>query len=274
MKIGAYEVSSYNHGNFRLDGGSMFGVVPRPLWRKLCPPDEKNRILLSTRSLVLRTDERLILIDTGNGTKWNEKLRGIFCIEEPPSPLPFKAEEVTDLILTHLHFDHAGGVTFIDQDDSLKLTYPNATHYLQRTNFENAKNPSPREKASYLLENVAPLENSNLKLIDGTIELFPGITVHPADGHTVGQQCIEIADEDKMLFFATDLVPTSHHLPVPYNMGYDICASRLLEEKERFLQMVLERGGIVVFEHDPEVPAAKIEKNAKGHFCVRKVVDI
>jgi glyoxylase-like metal-dependent hydrolase (beta-lactamase superfamily II) len=251
----------------------MFGVVPRPFWSLVCPPDEKNRITLSTRSLVLRTDDRLILIDTGNGSKWSDKQRSIFMFEDAPTPPPFARDEVTDLILTHLHFDHGGGVSHYNEIGELALSYPNARHYLQKANYDTAKNPSLREKASYLKENVEILEHADLLLLEGTEEILPGITVHQVNGHTLGQQCVEVASDDAMLFYATDLVPTSHHLPVPYNMGYDICASTIMEEKERFLSYIHSKGGIIFFEHDPVVAAATITVNSKGHFAVSEQIE-
>jgi glyoxylase-like metal-dependent hydrolase (beta-lactamase superfamily II) len=244
------------------------------MWSTFCPPDEKNRITLATRSLILRSHERCVLIDVGNGSKWNEKLRNIFMFEDPSTPPPFNPEEVTDVILTHLHFDHAGGISQYDESGKLRLTYPNARHYLQRANFETACAPSLRERASYLPENVHILEQGDLQLLEGTAQALPGVTVHPVNGHTLGQQCVEVSADDTMIFFASDLVPTSHHLPVPYNMGYDICASTILEEKQRFLSEIEARNGIIVFEHDPEVAAARIHTNSRGHFAVKEQVDL
>jgi len=274
MKFGSYEVSFVNHGSFRLDGGSMFGAVPKTLWARLMAPDEDNCIRLIAGSLLIRSPMNTILVDVGNGNKWSEKLAKIFGITNTPSDqLPFKREEITDIILTHLHFDHAAGISYVDENQQLALSYPNARVFLQEANLENGKNPNPRERASYLPNHVNILESANLELLDGSKEVFPGIWVHQMNGHTVGQQYVELKDGNRSILFPSDLCPTSHHLPVPYNMGYDICARTLLQEKETFLSDALEREAIVVFQHDPELHAAKITRNNRGHFAVGSPVD-
>lgn len=275
MQIAGYKIETVNFGMFRLDGGSMFGAVPKNLWSKLTPADEENRITLATRSLVLTGNDRKILVDVGNGDKWSDKLKKIYAIKNLPlSELGFEPHEITDVILTHLHFDHAAGISRYNNDGELELTYPKAQIHLQKDNFKNALNPNPREKASYLKEHVEILKSPKLTLIEGDAEIMPGISVSQINGHTRGQQYIEIRDDKVTLLFPSDLCPTSNHLPLPYNMGYDICTETLLKEKEHFLKYALEKDAIVVFEHDPKVTAARITTNERGHYCIKEQVEI
>lgn len=277
MQIGTYTIDTVDFGSFRLDGGAMFGSVPKNIWGKRCAADEENCIALATRSLLVRGAGRTILVDVGMGNKWNDKSRQIFAIKNTPRELlPFQPDEITDIILTHLHFDHAGGISeYRDGDPSkLTLTYPKATVHLQRSNFDNGRKPGVKEKASYLRENIEVLLQGKLSLLDGDSEIFPGISVRRANGHTVGQQWVEIQGQDKLLMYPTDLIPTSHHLPVPFHMGYDICAGTILEEKERFLAKALDREAIVVFQHDPALAACTIAKDERGHYTVRQTVTI
>jgi glyoxylase-like metal-dependent hydrolase (beta-lactamase superfamily II) len=274
MKIKDFDISLHTFEHFRLDGGAMFGSVPKNLWSKLIPADEQNRITLATNCLVLTGQNKKILVDVGNGNKWDEKLRNIFAIESLPSSSLVAPESITHVILTHLHFDHAGGISYYDNNHQLKLTYPNAEIFVQRRNYENALNPGLKERASYLKENVEILKQSKLNLLDGKTEIFPGLFVHSVDGHTIGQQYMEISGNEGTILFATDLIPTSHHLPLPYHMGYDICGTTLIKEKEVFLEYALNKNAIVVFEHDISIKAARIEKNDKGHYCVREKIHI
>lgn len=265
------QVYYHNFGNFRLDGGSMFGSVPKELWSKKIPADDKNRIQLATNALVIKNEERLILVDLGNGDKWESKFRDIYCIENNPFPA---ASEVSDIILTHLHFDHAGGISTYNPDKELVLTYPKATVYLQKDNYSNACKPNIKERASYLKENCAILDKASLELVDGSKELFPGVTVHKIDGHTVGQQYIEVKTAEEIYMFATDLIPTAHHLPLPYHLGYDICAITTIREKEQFLEKALLRDAVVVFQHDTDTVAGKIELDKKGNYALKSEVKI
>lgn len=251
----------------------MFGSVPKNLWSKKIGADEENCIRLAARGLLITHANRKFLIDCGMGEKWKDKQRAIFAINNTPqSDWGFKPEEITDLILTHLHFDHAGGVSKYDSDGALQLVFPNATIHLQTSNLSNAKAPSLKERASYLPENVDILEQAKLSLVDGDVEIYPGITVHRVDGHTVGQQWIEIRDGDQVVMFTTDLIPTSHHLPLMYHMGYDACAATLMKEKEVFLSKAVAENAIVFFEHDADAPAARIHVCPKGQYAVKEVI--
>lgn len=275
MNTGRYSLRTINHGFFRLDGGSMFGAVPKNLWSKAAPADEQNCIRLSTRSLVLEGDGRFILIESGNGDKWDDKRRKIFGIENtPPDKLNLNKEAVTDVILTHLHFDHAGGISFLNTQAQLHPAYPQARHWVQQDNYEVAHNPSAREKGSYLAENLKILEQVDLQLISGTNEILPDIIVHQVDGHTRGLQIVEIKTSELPVYFLSDLVPTRHHLPLPYHMGYDMCTEVLLQRKEQFLDKIANEGATVVFGHDPEISAATIKKDSRDRYVLHEVIEL
>jgi glyoxylase-like metal-dependent hydrolase (beta-lactamase superfamily II) len=267
MKIGRYSVKPVVFGSFRLDGGCMFGSVPKNLWSKSIQADSENCIPLVCRSLLLEDGERKILIDTGTGDTWSDKLRMIYGISlMPKESLGFQASEITDLILTHLHFDHAGGSSHQREDGTMALTYPTARVHLQAANWERAQNPSPKDKASYLPTTVEPLRQAGLQLCDGTVEILPELVVHRVDGHTPGQQWIEIGSGTERIFFPTDLIPTSHHIPLAFHMGYDVCADTLLREKLTFLERAAQPGVTVCFQHDATVAFAKVRQNERGGF--------
>ena len=274
MTLGRFALSVHDHGGYRLDGGAMFGTVPRVIWSGLIAPDEENRLRLATRSLLIRDDRRLFLVDVGCGDKWSDKLRRIFGVE-PVVPLP-EAGEVTDVILTHLHFDHAGGISrqAPGTAEAVEPCYPGARVHLQAANLEAAREPGPRERASYLRENVSILERIPLEPARGRREIAPGLWVHPSDGHTRGLQWIEVRGGGATVAFPSDLIPTARHLPLPYAMGYDMNVEKLLEEKLEFLRRAVAEDWIVVFVHDPDIPAARIKLDDRGHYAVREVVEI
>jgi len=269
MKFGPFEVKTITFGTFRLDGGAMFGSVPKNLWSKRIAADAENCIPLAARCLHITYNDRQILVDVGLGDKWEQKQRDIFAIKNsPPDTLPFRVEEITDIVLTHLHFDHAGGISHWASADKREavLSYPSARIFLQRANLENAKSPSLRERASYLPENVNVLDSAQLHLVDGTAEILPGLWVHRVDGHTVGQQWVELRDGGCSIVYPTDLIPTSHHLSLPFTMGYDICAATVMKEKEAFLQHAISRNALIVYEHDPLVAASKVTLDQRGQY--------
>jgi len=269
MKIGAFNIQEIIFGHFRLDGGCMFGSVPKNLWSKSIPADAENCIHLVCRSLLIHTGDRRFLVDVGMGEKWNDKQRQIYAIKNTPKgDWGFDPSSVTDVILTHLHFDHAGGITSPTQDGGVELSFPQATIHLQKANWEHALNPTLKDRASYLMDNVKPLAQAKLSLYEGTHEIVPGLTVHRVDGHTKGQQWIEISSGDERIFFATDLIPTAHHVPLAYHMGYDVCAETLLNEKETFLKRAHAENAWVCFQHDSETAAAHVTLNTRGQYEV------
>ena len=275
--FGRFALSLHDHGHYRLDGGAMFGSVPRTLWSGLIAPDESNRIRLATRSLLVRTGGRCFVMDVGCGDKWTEKLRRIFDVE-PVRPLPLEGDPpaATDVVLTHLHFDHAGGLSRYvpGSEGEVESCYPGARVHLQADNYDTARAPGPRERASYLRENILVLERSPLELARGSREIVPGLWVHRSDGHTRGLQWVEVRGGGATVAYPSDLIPTSRHLPLPYAMGYDMNVEKLLEEKAAFLSRAVAEDWIVVFVHDPDVPAARIKVDERGHYAVREIVEL
>lgn len=267
LRIGPYTLHSVETGRFRLDGGAMFGTVPKVIWEKRYAPDEKNRIEMALRCLLIEGEGRTILVDCGIGTKWSEKETKIFAVDHSTWTLDsglaahgVDRSKITDLILTHLHFDHAGGVTRRDANGALELSFPNARIHLQRENLRIAKTPNAREKASYLPENVGPVaECGRLNLLDGEGELFPGFSVFVSNGHTHGLQGVVVQDRDRFVAYCADMIPLASHVRIPFVMGYDLWVERLLEEKAALLKRAVDENGILFFEHDPSIPAARVK---------------
>lgn len=285
LRIGDYELIPLPTGIFGLDGGAMFGTVPKVLWEKTNPPDEKNRIPMEARALLLKSSQRNIVIDTGNGgdfvEKYGEKLGGKFATmynisEEGPSLKKSLAKaglspaDVTDVILTHLHFDHAGGATEW-REGRLQPTFPKARYYVQQANLETARKPNLREKASYFPANFEPLfEAGVLTVLGGAQEnLLPGVSVLISDGHTQGQQLVKVSDGRQTLLYTGDLAPTSTHVKTPWLMGYDLNPVLLMEEKQKYLGPAADGGWHLFFEHDPYCDVALIERQGPD-FAVKQ----
>lgn len=276
MQIGNYTLTSIETGRFSLDGGAMFGVVPWVFWSKSNPPDERQRITLAARCLLLRGEGKAILVDTGNGNKWNNKLKDIYRLDHSHSTLETSLEsagvtpeEITDVILTHLHFDHCGGSTKIE-NGKLAPTFPNAKHYVQEAHWNLAMNPTDRDKASFMKEDFMPLyERGMLQFVEGEQELFPGISVIVCDGHTNAQQLPLISDGSRKLLFCCDLIPTTSHIPFPYIMGYDVRPLVTLQEKKRVIPQAEKEGWVLFFEHDPQTTAATLQTTEKG-FVIKE----
>lgn len=266
-----FSVRTVNFGTFKLDGGAMFGSCPKNLWNKWIPGDEQNRITLAQRSLVIEIGNRVFLIDCGMGEKWGAKEREIFAINNVPISqvdVINLHDVVTDLILTHLHFDHAGGISRFTADGSLERSFAKAQVYLQDANLANAQKPSRKERASYLKENVGAVDLYSKILLDGDVEITPEIRVHRVDGHTVGQQWIEVTDGVETVVFGSDVIPTRHHCHLGLHMGYDQCGSTILKEKEEFLKFAAAKDAWVVFQHDAEVASAKIVEDSKTGYRI------
>ncbi len=271
MHIGSYDIHPVETGRFALDGGAMFGVVPKPLWEKTNPPDEKNRITLAARALLLRGEERTVLIDTGNGGKFNEKLASIYRIDTGRSDIVsslarhgVSPDAVTDVILTHLHFDHAGGATKLQNGEPVPA-FPRARYHVQAEHWRAASAPTERDRASFFPDDFLPLrERGVLEFTEGEGEVIPGITVRLVHGHTAALQCPLISDGRTTLFFCADLVPTSAHVPLPWIMAYDLRPLVTLEEKRRLLALAADEGWIMFFEHDPVLAAARLTRTDRG----------
>lgn len=270
MKAGRYLVRAVETGRMRLDGGAMFGTVPKVLWEKTNPPDESNRIGMSLRSLLVEDGERRILVDAGvGGAVFGPKEMEMYAVRNAGTGVD--PASVTDVVLTHLHFDHAGGVVTNGPDGVPGLTFPKARHWLQRRNLENAKAPNDRERASYLKQTWQVLEASGcLSLVDGAAEILPEIFTVPSEGHTAGMQLVRVGQGPGSVVYCADLIPLVPHVRVPYTMGYDICPGRLIEEKRRLLDEAEREGWLLFFEHDPEVAACRLSRE-KGRVVAGAV---
>lgn len=275
--VGRLRCWTLEAGLQRLDGGAMFGVVPKPLWERKIPADPRNRIPLAMRCLLVEHSDGLVLVDTGAGNKENEKFMDIYGLanrgERGPTQLEdaiiesgHRPEDLRWVINTHLHFDHGGGNTMRRPDGSVEPAFPNATYVVQRRELEFASTPNERIRASYLPPNYAPVaEAGRFRLVDGEAEVLPGIRVLPTPGHVPYHQSILIVDQGSSLCFLGDLVPTSAHLPPPWIMGYDLEPLVTLETKKALLARAAREGWELAFEHDPTVSRGKVLPGPKGY---------
>lgn len=283
LKIGDYTLHSVPTGQFKLDGGAMFGTVPKVLWERSNPADDQNRILMESRALLIQSKDRKILVDNGNGSDFRlkygdaagEKFEQIYGVQDGKGDdlisslkqLGLETGDITDVILTHLHFDHAGGST-CDKNGELKPTFENATYYVQKENLETALNPNRREKASYLKPNFEPLlATKQLKTLEGPQELFPGIHLSLTFGHTQAQQNVLVTDGKTSLFYCADLIPTATHTRLAWVMGYDLNPLQIIEEKNKILEQAAKNDWYMFFEHDPYCDAAQVEFNGKDYLA-------
>jgi glyoxylase-like metal-dependent hydrolase (beta-lactamase superfamily II) len=271
MMIGPYTLHPVDTGTFALDGGAMFGVVPKTLWEKTNPPDEKNRIPMAARALLLVGNGRTILVDVGNGSKLPGKLASIYKIDAGQADLlsslrlhGISPADVTDVILTHLHFDHAGGSTVRD-NGQLRPTFPRARYYVQKDHWAAAQKPTERDRASFFPEDYMPLvEHGQLQFVEGEGELLPGIRLHLVHGHTSALQCPVISDGRTTLFYCADLMPTVSHVQLPWIMAYDLRPLVTLEEKRTVLGRAADEGWILFFEHDHATAAGRVRATDRG----------
>jgi len=279
MRIGDFEVYPLLDGHFRLDGGAMFGVVPRVLWEKTNPPDQKNRILLALGTLLVNAHGKHILIDTGIGNKGDEKFVDNYAVDRRPSIEESLAEigvnpgEIQIVINTHFHFDHAGGDTTRLSDGRVVPTFANAEHYVQRGEWQQAMNPNERTRASYILENYEILSKLNrLILLDGNAEIVPGVHVLKTPGHTEHHQSVVIRSKGETLCFLGDLIPTSFHIPLPYIMAYDLFPLTTLDTKRTLLEQAHRERWTLIFQHDPKVRMGRLEE-IDGSYRLLEIKD-
>lgn len=260
LQLGPFEMYTIEAGRFLLDGGAMFGVVPKTLWNRQIPADDKNRIKMAMRLLLIRSHEsgKIYLIDTGSGNKFDQKMSSIYGLDYEHSELinslnsaGFKPEDVTDIIFSHLHFDHCGGTTTYDQNGNLKEVFPKATYHVNERHWTTANQPNEREKASFFPENINPIkESGRLNLVQDYHQFETGLTTLPMDGHTEGQQLPAIKHGDTTIIYVADLLPTAAHVPLPWVMGYDMKPIQTLEEKALFLKRASEENWYLFLEHD------------------------
>jgi glyoxylase-like metal-dependent hydrolase (beta-lactamase superfamily II) len=263
MKLGELEFHILTDGTFRLDGGAMFGVIPRTMWERVAPPDERNRITLSMNSLLIRTAGKRILVETGAGDKWDEKRRQIYAFAGRRLPKQLAAhgiepEQIDIVVNTHLHFDHCGWNTRV-VDGKVVPTFPNARYVVQRGELEHAKRPTERDRASYLPDNFEPVAAAGQwELVEGDREIAPGVELLRAPGHTADMMCVRLSGGGQSAVLLADLVPTTAHLPLPWIMGFDLYPLTTLENKKKWLPELVQRGSVALFAHDVAVPAAHL----------------
>lgn len=269
---------SINTGYFKLDGGAMFGVVPKVIWNKLCPSDSQNHINMAMRSLLIEDGNRLILIDTGIGNKQDAKFFGHYdlygddSLDRSLAKHGFHRDDITDVILTHLHFDHCGGA-IQREGDLLVPAFKKAVYWSNETHWNWAVKPNAREKASFLKENILPIQesgqlkfiaNQNVGSIGQTTSFAEGIDIHFAEGHTASMMLPGIKYKGKKIIFTADLIPMMAHIPLPYIMAYDMFPLTTLQEKQAFLEEAVKDDAILFFEHDAETECCSLEKTEKG----------
>ncbi len=286
FKVGNLTCHALDGGRQLLDGGAMFGVVPKPLWEQRIKPDERNRIPLALRCLLVEHDAGPVLIDTGIGNKEKAKFLDIYGVENAGESGPtqledailevgFRPEDIAYVINTHLHFDHAGGNTYKDQEGKggkegkeMRVAFPNASYVVQNKELEFGRNTNERTAASYLPPNYEPVaEAGKWQLVDGEIELLPGIRLLPTPGHVPFHQSVLITDSGETSCYLGDLIPTSAYVPLPWIMGYDLEPLVTLESKRELLRRAEAEGWLMVFEHDPEVALGRVKRDEKSYFC-------
>ncbi len=272
LKLGEFEIFGLREGYFSLDGGAMFGVVPKTLWEKKYPADAANRIRLALNSILIRTPAALVLVETGIGTKTDQKFSGLYCVQIEPGLVAslagagFKPEDVDFVINTHLHFDHCGGNTFRTETGEVRPTFPRARYIIQKGEWESARFPNEREKSSYIKDNFLPLEESGqLDLVEGNRQIVDGVEVVVAPGHTARHQCVRVFSAGQTLCYLGDLVPTSAHVGLAYIMSYDLFPLETLETRKRIYEQAIGEDWIVAFVHDPVHFFGKIRRN-NGKF--------
>lgn len=269
MILGEWELKSCENGKFGLDGGAMFGVVPKTMWAKLLPADDANRIPMVMRNLVARGHGKTILVDAGAGGGYEDKLNDIYAFEGAdglPGALEaigIRPAEITDVVLTHLHFDHGAGIA-APAGNGWKLQFPGAVHHVTAAQYGHALNPNPRDRASYFKDRIEIMEKEGaLQLHDGAWSLCPGFDVLVFDGHTPGQQLPKISGGGEVVFYCGDLIPTQHHIPGPYIMAYDLDPVLAMKEKVEIVEKAHREGWILFFEHDPHVTACRVADKGK-----------
>jgi glyoxylase-like metal-dependent hydrolase (beta-lactamase superfamily II) len=282
--VGRYEISSLVDARFAVDGGAMFGVVPRPVWEREFPPDDRNRVGLAARCLVAvdRDGGKVVLVGAGLGDRWDAKEAGRLAldrsgggVEAGLARLGLRREDVTDLVLTHLHKDHAGGVVRRGATGALELSFPRARHHVQRRAWQLAHAPSDKEGFLYRPEDFALLGHSNLlHLVEGDAAILPDVALVASEGHTAGLQLPRFQAADFHLTWCGDVIPTHAHLQPAWVAAYDLLPVTTIEEKKVLLADALEDDGVLAFEHDPVMAACRLREDEDGHPVFREAVEL
>lgn len=270
MKWGGFQLHILSAGVFRLDGGAMFGVVPKPLWERVATPDARNRIPLGLNCLLIRTGDVNVLVDTGCGRKYSPKEFEIYSIDPSADLLRelgkvgLDSQDIDIVVNTHLHFDHCGGNTFVAGEEVVP-TFPRAEYVVRQEEYQDASAPNERTRATYFAHNWSPIEAAGkLRVIDRDMEIAPGVTCISTPGHTLGHQSVLVESEGRKLLFLADLCPTVAHVPLPYVMGYDLFPLTTLKTRKEIYPRAIEEDWELIFEHDPVHPYGKLlEKDGR-----------
>jgi glyoxylase-like metal-dependent hydrolase (beta-lactamase superfamily II) len=270
FSLGDWKLHLVSDGRFRLDGGAMFGVVPKVLWSRVIEPDEKNRIPMGLNCLLIQTGEKQILVDTGIGTKEDAKFRDIFRMEPYGTLLPqlqglgVGSEDIDWVINTHLHFDHCGGNT-VTEDRRERPAFPKATYFVQHGEMEAARFPNERNRASYLARNWE-LIGRQWQLLEGDCELMPGLSVFVTPGHTAHHQSVMVERKGQRVVFLADIMPTIHHIALPWIMGFDLYPVTTLETKKKLLPRIVDENWLLIFEHEAFRPLGRIYREGEKYL--------
>jgi glyoxylase-like metal-dependent hydrolase (beta-lactamase superfamily II) len=266
MHFGQIEIHPLTDGLFRLDGGAMFGIVPKPIWEKTNPPDDRNRIRMNLGVLLIQARGKNILVDTGAGGKLAPKWQEIYALQRKPSleeslaTLRLTPDDIDIVINTHLHFDHAGGNTLRHLDGRIVPAFPNARYFVQKGEWDWAHTPHERTQFAYLKDDFSPLERTGrLAMSVGDEEIIDGVRALVTPGHTEHHQCVLIESEGRKAIFLGDLIPMAAHLPYPYIMGYDLFPLKTLETKKKILHQAYEEHWLLIFQHDPDIPMGHLK---------------
>ena len=277
MQLGEFQLSTVSGGRFRSDGGTMFGVVPKVLWSRVFPADDQNCIAQATNCVLVRTPNQNVLIDTGYGSKLTAKQRAVHVAEEGDPLLAsltdagVSADEIDVVILSHLHFDHAGGATRFDDEGTLVPTFPNAEYVVQRIEWDTATADFPELRNAYPQDNLLPLkESGRLRLIEGDVEIVDGIRALVTGGHTEGHAALVIESEQETAVYLGDLCPTTRHFHSLWGMSYDVDPLQMRRVKPRLLGEIADNGWLALFDHDPDYVAATLARDQRREFVVEQ----
>ena len=271
MKFGELELFVVSDGTFRLDGGAMFGTIPKVLWERTNPADDRNRILMGLNCLLIRTPTENILVDTGLGNAYDEKFAFLYDVDKSQTELlrslaaaGIQAADISKVILTHLHFDHAGGNCFQEGNGEFKPTFPNAVYYINQGELAYAKDPDPRSSPSYLPHTWEPLEKrGQVALTSGDEEIASGVTVLPAPGHTPNHQIVTVRSGEMTACFLADLAPTPSHLKTHYVMGFDLDPLTTMKNKEPVLKQARAENWLLIFEHSSDIKVGYLTEDLR-----------
>jgi len=276
MRLGDIEFTMLRDGDIWLDGGAMFGIVPKPLWEKVCPSDARNRIQVAMNCLLVNAAGKWILVETGAGDKWDSKNADIYNISWPPK-LPdelasagVEPERIDFVVNTHLHFDHCGWNTWVVNGKIVPM-FPNARYVVQKGELDHARKPTERDRASYRSVNFSPIDESGQwQLIEGDVEIVPGVELIRMPGHTANMQCVRLSSNGRSAILFSDLVPMVPHVSYAWTLGYDLYPMTTLENKKKWIPRVVREETLVLFGHDPKTPAGFVRER-DGKFVVEAV---